>query len=255
MKRCSVEWCTNIFVAKWMCKSHYMKLKRRWTTDSFIKEVKYCTVCWEKATSIWFCTKHYKIHYNSIKVKSICTVKDCNSFVMARKLCSKHLSRLMRYWNIDYVQRIRDGFSNENKMLQSVYYNMKDRCFNNKNKYYYNYWWRWITVDNRWLWLQWFRTFVDDMRDRPEWYTIDRIDNNGNYCKENCRRASMADQQSNRRNNNKVVWVSKHKSWWYVASIKRWWKYIINKYFTFEQDAIKTAEEVYKQLRTNTAKK
>jgi len=96
-----------------------------------------------------------------------------------------------------------------NEPIYAVYRAMVNRCNNKNDKQYHLYWWRWIKL----LW----RSFDEFKRDMYETYlqhkqehiwnrqtTIDRIDNNGNYCKENCKRATQSEQAINRRNENMV---------------------------------------------------
>lgn len=73
---------------------------------------------------------------------------------------------------------------------------MKDRCFNPKNKRYRDYGGRGITVCSEWLK---FENFYSDMGDKPEGLSLDRINNNGNYNKENCKWSTPKEQANNRR--------------------------------------------------------
>jgi len=83
---------------------------------------------------------------------------------------------------------------------------MIQRCTNRIYQQYKDYGGRGIVVCRRWLK---FENFLADMGERPEGRSLDRIDNNGNYCPENCRWATRKEQQSNRRNNHVLTYGGK----------------------------------------------
>jgi len=98
------------------------------------------------------------------------------------------------------------GMSGER--VYQVHSKMKERCDNPNTKSYIDYGARGITYDPRW---KHFSEFWADMGDSyVDGLTLDRVDVNGNYCKENCRWIPKARQcQGTRKRRDK--WTSKYK--------------------------------------------
>lgn len=74
----------------------------------------------------------------------------------------------------------------------------KERCRNKNDKRYTDYGGRGITFCNEW---DKFEDFYSDMGKSPKGMSIERINNDKGYCKENCIWADRTEQGSNKRNN------------------------------------------------------
>lgn len=88
-----------------------------------------------------------------------------------------------------------------------IWMNMRSRCNCQSNKSFNRYGGRGITICKSW---DDFGKFLLDMGERPSAkHSLDRIDNDGPYCADNCRWATSAEQSRNRSSNVMVEYQGK----------------------------------------------
>lgn len=99
-------------------------------------------------------------------------------------------------------ERFKHGLTNH--PLFNVWQDMIRRCYSEYRDDFKNYGGRGIRVCYKWRGD--FRNFLDDMGECPKGYTLERIDTNGDYFKDNCKWATRAEQNRN----------SRFSKWWHI---------------------------------------
>jgi len=108
----------------------------------------------------------------------------------------------------------------KDKRVLNIFYKIRNKCNNPNNQRYHNYWWRWIKCE----WND-SATFYNDV---IAWYnkhvlmhwelntSLDRINNDWNYCNDNCRWTTN-DVQSNNKTSTRFITV-----WKRTQSMTNW---------------------------------
>jgi|SRR3990167_871060 len=97
-----------------------------------------------------------------------------------------------------------------NTRFHKIWENMKARCNNPNATDYYRYGGRGIKICNKW---QKFKGFFEDMYSfYKDELTLDRIDNNKGYSKDNCRWTTFKQQANNRSNNRLITYKDRTKT-------------------------------------------
>lgn len=117
--------------------------------------------------------------------------------------------------------------------LYETWINMKQRCYYIESTGYVNYGRRGIEVCDSWV--NNFQQFVLDMAPRPNGYTLDRIDNNKGYYKENCRWATKSEQVINRRNNQDFCIRKLHPNTYTLSVCRNYIQHHLGTYNNIEQ--------------------
>ena len=136
--------------------------------------------------------------------------------------CGKEFSAIMQH--IKGGQQscgcIRSSHRLTKHPLYETWNQMRQRCYNQKHKYYLYYGGRGISICEEWLDVKNFIKWVEATHPNIEGVSLDRIDNDKGYSPENCRWADRTTQNTNQRmksNNTSGV-----KGVYYHKSIGKW---------------------------------
>lgn len=104
------------------------------------------------------------------------------------------------------MKRTKEKHGKTSTQTYNTWKHMHQRCGNLRDERYADYGARGIKVCARW---NTYSLFLQDMGECPPGLSLDRIDNNQGYSPDNCRWATRAQQQRNRRCNRLVSYMGR----------------------------------------------
>lgn len=139
--------------------------------------------------------------------------------------------------------------------IYDCYIAMVARCYKSHHPMFKHYGGRGIKVCERWL--LGFDNFLADMGRKPsKQHTLERINNDGDYAPENCRWATIQEQQANKRTNGIVVGVNYEKSRkkWRATITRNRERHFLGRYSDFEIaiKVRKAAEQIHDVSKNNS---
>lgn len=148
-----------------------------------------------------------------------CEYSGCDKQAVNRGYCDSHYHAAVRDGILVTSKRMNSKGKPSKHPLYRTWARMRSRCHYKNGNDYHLYGGRGIKVCDRWNGENGFWNFVEDMPPRPDGYSIDRIDVNGDYCPENCRWADSRTQAYNRRNNLSVIYAGRRFTVQEIAKI------------------------------------
>lgn len=171
-----------------------LRFRRGWRGEDLIKPIKRSHAVGERFGML---TIQRLYRDDTGKKKAVC-ICDCGN------TCTRLLSNLVKRGSLynsncgcSHKTTSTHGMSKSRE--HRIWRKIKGRCYNPNSPDYANYGGRGIVMSESWR--ESFEAFYKDMGPIPQGdYSIDRIDVNAGYCKENCRWATRKEQNRNKRN-------------------------------------------------------
>lgn len=150
------------------------------------------------------------------KCKNHLSISDFYKDKQKEDNLTSRCKKCVKQFDYRYKKKTNTGWVRHRMSHTKIYRtwaSMKERCNNPNYQYYHRYGGRGIIVCDQW---NVFENFYKDMGDKPEGLQLDRIDNDGNYCKENCKWSTPKENSNNASFNNVLEFNGKKQS------VSRW---------------------------------
>ncbi len=148
--------------------------------------------------------RNYNTSSGMTVTRTVNCICDCGNMIYNKRLSyiksSKIISCGCGLTHLNTKDKTRGILGKRKTPTWNTYVGMRKRCLLHSHKAYEHYGGRGITICERWLDPTYgYLNFIEDMGERPEGLTLDRVDVNGNYEPSNCRWATHSEQMKNRR--------------------------------------------------------